>query len=475
MKRTFKVLALDDDRSWLSQIPLILEDECEIMTIDNLDQGISAVQSNYFDVILLDMNFTGDPRSGIDIFRMIQAADRGADVIVISGETEPARLIQIMNAGVTSFLPKPVTPAAIREAVRKAISLRAVRLNSLELQLSNAGPIGLIGKSPAMQKLRSEIAAVVSSGIKDVLLMGETGTGKEVVARTIAFSSDPSRRLIPIHCAAISDSIAESELFGHVKGAFTGADRDKAGAFEAAGGGYVFLDEIGDMPLNQQAKLLRVIQERKIQRVGSHEELNVNFRTISATHVNIEDAVAQKSFREDLFYRLAKAKIRIPSLRERTEDIPELVHHFIASNELKKNLTITNDAIALLSAYHWPGNVRQLQSVVESACCKVSDKVIREKDLCQVLPQLANIYGNKTTKMMVSRFGATVIGMERERYESALRATQGNRDIAAQNLGMSRATFFRRLKELGMVKERVKSPIPFGETSMMKAEVCQPS
>lgn len=472
MKRMYKVLALDDDQSWLSQIPLILEDECDVTAIDNLDEGISAIQSNYFDVILLDMNFAGDPRSGIDVFRMIQAADRGADVIVISGETEPARLIQIMNAGVTSFLPKPVTPAEIRESVRKAISLRAIRLRSLDLQLNSFGNVTLIGKSPAMLKLRSEIAAVVSSGIKDVLLIGETGTGKEVVAKTIAYSADPSKRLIPIHCAAISDSIAESELFGHVKGAFTGAERDKAGAFEAAGGGYVFLDEIGDMPLNQQAKLLRVIQERKIQRVGSHEEILVSFRTISATHVNIEDAVAQKSFREDLFYRLAKAKIRIPSLRERSEDIPELVLHFIASNELKKNLSITNDAIALLSSYHWPGNVRQLQAVIESACCKVGDKVIREKDLCQVLPQLANIYGNKTTKMMVSRFGATVIGMERERYESALRATMGNRDIAAQNLGMSRATFFRRLKELGMVKERVKNQFPQEDRSTFRTEEC---
>lgn len=457
MKRIFKVLAIDDDSSWLSQIPLILEDECDVVTIDSIDQGVAAIQSNFFDVILLDMNFHNDPRSGIDIFRMIQAADKGADVIVISGETEPERLIQIMNAGVTSFLPKPVSPDRIRVAVKKAFAQREQRLQSLEMQLSNSGLVNLIGKSPAMQKLRSEISNVVTSGIKDILLVGETGTGKEVVAKTIAYSADPSKRLIPIHCAAITDSIAESELFGHVKGAFTGADRDKTGAFEAVGGGYVFLDEIGDMPLHQQAKLLRVIQERKVQKVGSHNEIAVNFRTISATHVNIDEAVCQKKFREDLYYRLAKAKIRIPSLRERSEDIPALVQHFLANNELKKNITITNDAMSLLSAYHWPGNVRQLQSVIESACCKVSDRVIREKDLCQVLPQLANIYGNKTTKMMVSRFGATVIGMERERYESALRATNGNRDIAAQNLGLSRATFFRRLKELGMVKERIKN------------------
>lgn len=458
MRRLGKVLALDDDTSWLSQIPLILEDECEVTTISSIDQGIQAIQTKFYDVILLDMNFENDPRSGIDLFRVIQAADKGADVIVISGETKPERLIQIMNAGVTCFLPKPTTPAAIRESVRKALEQREMRLRALELQQSCSG-VSLLGKSLPMQKLRDEIAKAVNAGIKDILLIGETGTGKEVVAKTIACQADPSKRFIPIHCGAISDSIAESELFGHVKGAFTGADRDKIGAFEAVGGGYVFLDEIGDMPLNQQAKLLRVLQERKIQRVGSHTEIDVNFRTISATHVNIEEAIFKKKFREDLYYRLAKTQIRIPALRERLEDIPELVTHFLKSVETKKNATITNDALELLAAYHWPGNVRQLQLVIERASSKITGSVIREKDLCQALPQLANIYGNKSTKALVGRFGASVLGLERERFEKALLECNGNRDLAAEKLGLSRATFFRRLKEMGMVKERIKNPL----------------
>jgi DNA-binding NtrC family response regulator len=458
MSKLCKVLALDDDLSWLSQIPLILEDDCEVTAISSIDQAIQAIQGQFYEIILLDMNFENDPRSGIDLFRMIQAADRGADVIVISGETKPERLIQIMNAGVTSFLPKPALPASIRQAVRKSIEQRQLKIRALEMQDAGSSTV-LIGKSLAMQKLRDEISKVVSSGIKDILLIGETGTGKEVVAKCIAYSADPSKRFIPMHCGAITDSIAESELFGHVKGAFTGADRDKIGAFEAAGGGYVFLDEIGDMPLNQQAKLLRVLQERKVQKVGSHDEISVNFRTISATHVNIDDAISKKTFREDLFYRLAKAQIRIPSLRDRLEDIPALVSHFLRNVDLKKQFTITNDALDLLAAYHWPGNVRQLQAVIEGACCKVADNVIREKDLCQVLPQLANIFGNKSTKMLVSRFGGSILCQERDRYERVLRECNGNRDVAADKLGLSRATFFRRLKELGMVKERVKPPI----------------
>lgn len=459
MKRLGKVLALDDDASWLSQIPLILEDECEVTAIASIDQGIQAVHSNFYDVILLDMNFENDPRSGLDLFRVIQAADRGADVIVISGETKPERLIQIMNAGVTCFLPKPTTPAAIRDAVRKSLHQREMRLRAIELQESCSG-ITLIGNSLPMQNLREELAKVVSAGIRDILLVGETGTGKEVVAKYIACQADPSKRFIPIHCGAISDSIAESELFGHIKGAFTGADRDKIGAFEAAGGGYVFLDEIGDMPLNQQAKLLRVLQERKVQRVGSHNEITVNFRTISATHVNIDEAISKKKFREDLYYRLAKSQIRIPALRERLQDIPELVTHFIKTLESKKQLSITNDALDILTAYHWPGNVRQLQLVIERAASRVSGTVIREKDLFQALPQLANLYGNKQTKAIVGRFGASVLGLERERFERALLESQGNRDLAAEKLGISRATFFRRLKELGMVKERIKNPLP---------------
>lgn len=464
MKRLGKVLALDDDASWLSQIPLILEDECEVTAISTIDQGIQAVNNNFYDVILLDMNFENDPRSGLDLFRVIQAADRGADVIVISGETKPERLIQIMNAGVTCFLPKPTTPATIREAVRKSLHQREMRIRAIEMQQTCSG-INLIGNSLPIQNLREEIAKAVTAGIKDILLVGETGTGKEVVAKTIACQADPSKRFIPIHCGAISDSIAESELFGHVKGAFTGADREKIGAFEAAGGGFVFLDEIGDMPLNQQAKLLRVLQERKIQRVGSHNEITVNFRTISATHVNIEEAISQKKFREDLYYRLAKSQIRIPALRERLQDIPELVTHFIKGLESKKNLTITNDALEILGAYHWPGNVRQLQLVIERAASRVSGTVIREKDLFQSLPQLANLYGNKSTKAIVGRFGASVLGLERERFERALLECQGNRDLAAEKLGMSRATFFRRLKELGMVKERIKSPLPVMRSS----------
>lgn len=454
MNRLPQILALDDDTSWLSQIPLILEDEkVEVTCISSIDAGLKAMESKFFDVVLLDINFTGDPRSGLDVYRIIQSMDRGMDVIVISGETDPQRIIQIMNAGVTQFLTKPTHPDQVCDAVRQVLERRDAKLRAFNIGKTSL-ETPLIGKSRAMQKLRQEIAQVVSAGIKDVLLIGETGSGKEVVAQAIAYQADPSRRFIPIHCAAISDGLAESELFGHVKGAFTGADRDRSGAFEIAGGGYVFLDEIGDMPLLQQAKLLRVLQSRKVQRVGSHEEREVQFRTISATNVNLETAITKKTFREDLYYRVNKAVIKIPALRDRREDIPELAQYFLAEASKSKPKMITNDALELLMVYHWPGNVRQLKAVIETMCAKAEDSVLREKDVCQALPQAASVFGNRASKVLVGRYGATLIGRERERFEKAIVECDGDRDRAAQILGLSRATFYRRAKELGLVKER---------------------
>lgn len=454
MKRLPKLLALDDDKSWLTQIPLIFEDECDVQCYSTIDQGIQALKSQFFDIVLLDINFKGDPRSGLDVFRMIQAADMGADVIVISGETEPNRLIQIMNAGVTHFLTKPVPPDEITAAVQTTIQRRATRLRALNLIGSEKTGAILTGDSLQMRKLREDIAHAVSSGIKDILLLGETGTGKEVVAQTIAYEADPSKRFIPIHCGAISDGLAESELFGHVRGAFTGADRDRVSAFEAAGGGFVFFDEIGDMPLNQQAKLLRVIQERKVQRVGSLDERDVTFRSISATNVDLEIAISQKRFREDLYYRVAKTKIKIPALRDRLEDIPQLVQQFLVECSPKKTIIITNDALDLLHVYHWPGNVRQLKAVIESICPRLTDGIIREGDICQALPQLATTFGNRVAKVLVGRYGASLVTKERDRFERALIESHGDRDKAAMALGLSRATFYRRAKELGLVRER---------------------
>lgn len=453
--RSPKILALDDDATWLEQLPLVFENSgYDVHSFSNLDQGLIAIESNFYDIVLLDLNFVGDRRTGLDIFRRIVAKDAEVDVIVISGETDPKKLIEIMNAGITHFIPKPSSIDEIRKSVSETLKHREIRASSICLD-GRKGPL-LIGSSSQTQKLKADIIQAAKVGVRDILIQGETGTGKEVVAKAIAESSDPSKRFHPVHCAAINDGIAESELFGHVRGAFTGADKDRMGAFESAQGGFVFLDEIGDMPTHQQAKLLRVLQERKVQRVGSTEERAVSFKSISATHVILENAVTEKKFREDLYYRIAKYVIRIPSLRDRLEDIPELVTFFL-STRFKNEITITPQAIDLLFAYHWPGNIRQLESVIEAMAYRCEKKIIREKDVCQALPELSGQFTSRTIASFLGKTGHALVSQEKKRFQKALADAGGDRDKAAKILNVSRATYFRRAKELGLVSKRPRS------------------
>ena len=452
-----KLLAIDDDAIWLEQIPFIFEEGFDLSMAGSIDHGLAEINRTLFDIILLDLNFEGDSRSGMDLFRKIQTLDSAADVIVISGETRPERLIEILNSGITHFITKPASPDKIRSAVKEVLCRRDARLRSVNLAMNSStekDPIRLIGSSKLMQKLRSDIIEAVNHQAKDILILGETGTGKEVVARTIAQLADHAKRFVPINCGAISDGLAESELFGHVKGAFTGADRDRPSAFEVVGGGYIFLDEIGDMPLNQQAKLLRVLQERKVQNVGSIEERTVNFRCISATNIHLDEAIKDKIFREDLYYRIAKVKIQIPALRDRMEDIPELVYHFLGQNPTKRGVTITEGALGLLTAYNWPGNIRQLEAAVEIMSYKSSDGVIREKHVCQVIPEIGSLFVAKFNRPLLGKKGASFISNERKKFENALLQARGDRTKAAKILEISRATFFRRAKELGVIEGR---------------------
>ncbi len=452
MNRRPRLLVIDDDQVWLDQVPMLFEDECEVDTYPSIDQGIEAVTRHFYDVVLLDLNFEGDTRSGLEVFQRIHALDRETDVIVISGETDHRKLIEVFNAGVSRFLAKMSEASEVRKIVYDTLKDRETRLKALA-NASEATGITLIGSSLQMQKLRADIVRVVKSGARDVLLQGETGTGKELVAKSIAFQADPSRRFIVVHCGAINENLIESEFFGHVKGAFTGADREKIGAFEAARGGFVFLDEVGEMPLSQQARILRVLQERVVQRVGCYQEKPISFRCVAATHVDLVRAVKEEKFREDLYYRIAKDVIHVPSLRERVEDIPELVHYFLNKSGAGRSLTITGKSLELLQAYDWPGNVRQLNGVVESLASRSEGDVIREKDIYKAIPEVAAVK-SIPPRSLVGAYSASLIMNERQRFEKAIIRANGNRTEAAKSLGISRATFFRRAKELGLVKTR---------------------
>ncbi len=449
-------MVMDDDVTWLEQVPLIFDSSgYEIHCISNIDEGLIAIEHKFFDVVLLDLNFAGDRRTGLDVFRRIVAKDAEVEVIVISGETDPKRLVEIMNAGITRFVPKPASVGEIRKSVEDTLRKREIRKRSILID-SRAHTL-LIGSSPQAVKLKADVIEAAKSGVKDILIQGETGTGKEIVAKGISETADPSGRFFPVHCAAINDGIAESELFGHVKGAFTGADKDRIGAFEAAHGGFVFLDEIGDMPLPQQAKLLRVLQERKVQKVGSTEERPVSFKSISASHVNLEKAVEEKKFREDLYYRIAKYVIRIPALRERLEDIPDLITYFLGSRF--RDFNITPQAVDLLCAYHWPGNIRQLESAIEAMTFRCERKIIREKDICLAIPELSRFVTPKNLVSFLGKAGNAFISQEKARFQKALIDANGDRTEAAKLLKISRATFFRRAKELGLTsRERPLIP-----------------
>jgi transcriptional regulator with PAS, ATPase and Fis domain len=216
----------------------------------------------------------------------------------------------------------------------------------------------------------------------------------------------------------------------------------------------VFLDEIGEMPLLQQTKLLRVLQERQVQRVGSSDLKDVSFRSISATNVNIKEAIADKSFREDLFYRINKMIIQVPALRDRLEDIPDLTHFFLSDCFPTRNIEITDEALELLKAYHWPGNVRQLKSIIEAIGSRLKENIIREGDICRALPEVTKVFGKKATRILIGHFGASLISKERDRFEKAILKAKGNKKLAAEDLGVSRATFYRRATELGLIQGR---------------------
>lgn len=459
LSRMPRVLAIDDDTLWLEQVPEILSGIADVATSPNIDDALNLLREQCFDVVLLDLNFDGDPdhRNGLHIFKQIAAMNFGVDVIVISGESNTQNLIEVFNAGVTRFIPKPAQITQIRYEVQKVLELRSARAEAVASMAGNGDVMNpLIGNSPAITRLRLQVQDLLRVGFKDLLLEGETGTGKEVMARYLALQLAHGARFLPIHCGAINDGLAESELFGHLKGAFTGADKDRVGVFEAAAGGIVFLDEIGEMPLNQQAKLLRVIQERKIQRVGSFEERLASFRTISATNVDLKLAVHDGRFREDLYFRVSKEKLSLPPLRERNEDIPHLIESFGLRNLAGEKVEFSSSAMDMLLDYRWPGNLRQLRVIVEALAARSSGSVVREKELCALLPEAMPGASSGLGKgTILFSYSNAVTVAERKRFERALVHARGNRIDAAKILGLSRATFFRRAKELGLVGIRI--------------------
>jgi len=317
---------------------------------------------------------------------------------------------------------------------------------------------GIIGKHPKMQKVFELIVSAAGSDAP-VIIYGESGTGKELVAAAIHRLS--SRRFGPyikVNCAALNEHLLESELFGHVSGAFTGANRARVGRFEAAHRGSIFLDEIGDIPLETQVKLLRVLQEKEIERVGDHRPIPVDVRVITATNKNLRELIKQERFREDLYYRIAVIPIILPPLRERKEDLPLLVDYFVSRLRTKTGKAITgisHDALALLMEYHWPGNVRELMNIIEYAFVVCPEGQIQLNDLPQYLETTEESSSlGKGIRNEVKTSSPTSLGLDKDTILNVLKQTNGNRSLAARRLGISRITLWKKMKKLGITERQ---------------------
>ena len=468
------LLIVDDDKSIRYSLKRMMEEKYSILTVQNGEEALDRVRENSPDLILMDIKMPG--RSGIDVLKEIKSMDPKSLVIIMTayGTTETA--IEAMKYGAFDYILKPFPIPQMKGLVEKALALR--KLMKEEVTYAPApGPEEkedrIVGTSSKMQEIYKMIGQVAPSDVT-VLIRGESGTGKELIARAIYHHSlRSSQPFLPVNCAAIPDTLLESELFGHEKGAFTGASIRRIGKLEQCQGGTIFLDEIGDMSLSTQAKLLRVLQEKSFERLGGMDTIKVDIRPIVATNKILERFISNGRFREDLYYRLNVVSITIPPLRERREDIPELVSYFLKrfNRELKKGVVgITPSAMEKITSYGWPGNVRQLENVLKRAMVlcqgewilddqlhfeKTWEREEEEEDLSRKnFEDFLDTLFEELSSGLATTEGLDMISMlERGLILRALQKTKGNQLKAALLLGMNRITLRGKMERYHIRKE----------------------
>ena len=439
-----KILLIDDQPESLNSMANRLAEEgyAPIATSDadeawkHLDDGVA--------VVVTDLNVPNT--KGAEVVRFAKKHAPHAIVIVMSKEPDIDLAVETVREGAFDYLTKPIDPDALVHRIQMALSRRqlAAEIALLHLQLGKTHELeNMVGNSPAMRSLYEKIRLVADTR-STVLITGESGTGKELVARSIHnLSKRKSNSFIPINCAAIPETLVESELFGHEKGAFTGASDRKLGYFEAAKDGTLFIDEIGELELNLQAKLLRAIENRTIMRVGSTKETPVDVRLVAATNRDLAEHVKSKAFREDLFYRLKVVELKLPPLRQRREDIPLLIRHFIteiAAETERPAADIETEALEMLKSYSWPGNIRELRNTLEGIIVLSMKPTI---EACDLPPHISE----HTESQAIIRPGMTMSEIEKEAIRRTLQHTGGNRTQAAETLGISLRTLQRKIKE----------------------------
>jgi DNA-binding NtrC family response regulator len=451
-----KLLIVDDDRDILETAKMFLKQEFSSIEIEeNPERIISKIIANEYDVILLDMNFkpgVNDGEEGFHWLGKILNTDPHAVVILITAYGEVDLAVKAMKFGATDFVLKPWKNQKLLATIHSALQLRRSKKEVEKLKVTqeklsdtlDKSFVDFIGESPSIKRIH-ELIERVSVTDADVLILGENGTGKELVARAIHRKSLRKNNVfISVDLGAITESLFESELFGHVKGAFTDARQDKPGRFELASGGTIFLDEIGNLSLSLQSKLLTVLQSRKVQRVGSTKEIAVDFRLICATNINLHEQVYQKKFRQDLLYRINTVEIRVPALRERTEDIGLLTDHFLQLYGRKYKRTgmkIDKSVLQKMQKYFWPGNIRELQHAIERAVILSEEKTIKSAEL---------LITGQPIKPKEESSPKTMEEMEKLFILQSLDENEGNVTQTANTLGMTRTALYRRMKKHGI-------------------------
>lgn len=452
------VLIVDED-------PAVRSACCEIASsrghvpfgIDNLTEARNLLRGNSIDILIIDLKSPGG--DGLELLEEVKLLHPEIAVVVMTAHATVTSAVEAMRTGANDYLTKPFEVDDLAAVLDRAAERRSLDTSNRRLReslRSQQGLGNLIGASPEMEKIY-RILSKVAQTAHPVLILGESGTGKELIARSI-HSNGPnaSRPFLPVDCGSLVPTLVESELFGYVKGAFTGATRNKEGLLASADGGTVFLDEIGEMPLDLQAKLLRALQEKEIRPVGATHRVPINVRILAATNRDLAAMVEQGRFRKDLYYRLNVVALRIPPLRDRREDIPLLATHFLS--RMNKNgghkYTLADDALRTMQEYAWPGNVRELENSIERACALTTGPVLRLGDLPTQLQdfRLHSRQAEKSSGGPVATEVTPLADLERQAILDTLRQLKGDKLTTARLLGIGKTTLYRKLKEYGITE-----------------------
>jgi DNA-binding NtrC family response regulator len=446
-----EILVVDDDVDILEACSQVLgKAGCQVTTTSDVEQGIELVQAREYDVLIADLKMP--KMDGIELLKTVRQIDPDLPVVMITGYATVETAVESIKAGAADYIPKPFEPDHLRQVVRNTVEkLDLIRENQALKERLRYPAVSdeMLGESEALQRVRNLIAKVAPTD-STVLILGETGTGKELVARAVhANSPRSSRPFIPVNCAAIPATLLESELFGHVKGAFTGAYRSRRGSFQLAHGGSLFLDEVGEMSLDLQIKLLRSLQDNQVHPVGSEKHVDVDVRFIAASNRNLEEAVKKGGFREDLFYRINVLPIVLPPLRERDGDVLILADYFLVkySQELRKDIKgYTEKVRRLLLEYPWPGNIRELENAVERAVILAEGETLGVEAFPQVLATSSSMPARDAVESSLTDY-PSLEKVERDYIMEILQATQWNRKKASEILGISTVTIWRKLEK----------------------------